>query len=292
MHFVFADQKPPGLRGHVGLYLDYNATSGRDYLRYPKTRRVAMLCEPNSSLPFLHKPSLAHRFALILTHDARLLNQCAPYVELPFGTSFVEHVLSDDCKFSKTKLVSMIGAPHPNPQAGHILRNQVIEVLASRSDVDRFGKGVRWIDSKLDGLADYAFSIAMENCSRDFYFTEKIIDCLLTDTVPIYCGCKGICRYFDLRGMLVFETLPELQTILDGLTWDQYTQMLPYMRANRQRAISEGWASRPQLFERVASAIVSEFGNRTLIAGPTIFQKVQDTVRKIRRLSGPKAENK
>jgi hypothetical protein len=216
-----------------------------------------------------------------MTHDARLLERGLPYVEMPFGTSFLESALSESTAFIKTRLVSMIGAPHPDPKAGHILRNQVIEALAGRTDVDRFGKGVRWIDSKREGLADYAFSIAMENCSRDFYFTEKIIDCLLTDTVPIYCGCSGIGRYFDLRGLLVFETLPELLGILEGLTWERYSAMLPFVHANRDRAIAERWATRSQLFERVGNEVLKSLGPLKKRSEVPVFRRVQDIWRKV-----------
>ncbi len=280
VQFRFADQKSAGLRGHVGLYVDYMATIGRDYLRYPRSRRVALLCEPNASLPFVDQPELSSRFILILTHDARLLERGLPYVETPFGTSFLEGLLNEPRVFSKTRLVSMIGAPHANPRAGHILRNEVIEALASRSDVDRFGKGVKWIDSKLDGLADYAFSIAMENCSRDFYFTEKIIDCFVTDTVPIYCGCGGIDRYFDRRGMLIFETLPELIQILDQLSWGKYAEMLPYVQSNRERALTAGWVTRSQLFERVGNEVLKSLGSLEKYARVPVFRRVQDIWRK------------
>jgi hypothetical protein len=281
VQFRFADQKSAGLRGHVGLYVDYTATIGRDYLRYPRSRRVALLCEPNSSLPLVEHPDLSARFTLILTHDVRLLERGLPFVEMPFGTSFIEGILNESRIFAKSKLVSMIGAPHPNPRAGHVLRNEVIEALASRSDVDRFGKGVKWIDSKLDGLADYAFSIAMENCSRDFYFTEKIIDCLVTETVPIYCGCRGIDRYFDRRGMLIFETLPELLQILDQLSWSKYAEMLPYVQLNLERAMTAGWVTRPQLFERVGNEVLKSLGPIKKSARVPVFRRVQDIWRKV-----------
>jgi len=292
VQFLFSDRKLPGLNAHFGLYVDYTATAGPDYLRYPKSRRMALLCEPNSSFPFVDQPALANRFCLIFTHDSRLLSRGAPFLEMPFGTSFIEAVLDEPPEFAKRRLVSMIGAPHPNPQAGHILRNEVILALSKRNDVDRFGKDVRWIDYKLEGLADYAFSIAMENCCRDYYFSEKIIDCLITETVPIYYGCPGIGRFFDLRGMLVFETLPELQTILDELTWERYTEMLQYARANRDRAIAEGWATRKQLFERVATAVRAECGNVSTIARSTLFRKAQDGARVLRqRFSKRQDEN-
>ena len=177
----------------------------------------------------------------------------------------------------------MIAAWHADPKAGHVLRNAVIEKLVPRTDVDCFGKGVRWIDSKLDGLASYAFSIAIENCNRDFYFSEKIIDCLLTDTVPIYCGCPSIDRYFDPRGMIRFETLPQLEAVLDDLTWDLYKEMLPFVRINRERAIRQKWATRSQMFERVAHLAYEHFGELRRFARPTLFRYAQNARRVIGR---------
>ena len=283
VQFKFADQKSAGVRAHVGLYVDYTATAGRDYLRYPKSRRVALLCEPNASLPFAERPELAGRFALVMTHDARLLERGAPYVELPYGTSFVEHLLTNPPSITKSRLVSMIGAPHPEAKGGHALRNQVIESLKSRGGVDQFGRGIRWIDTKLDGLADYAFSIAMENASRDFYFTEKVIDCFLTDTVPIYWGCPGISRYFDPRGILHFQSLAQLEQILCDLSWDQYAAMLPYIRKNKELAVTKRLATRPQLFERVGVEILNQYGKNLSPSRSTVFGFGLSLWRRLRR---------
>ena len=283
VHFAFDDTKNTKRNFHIGLFVDYCTTTGRNYLRYPRTRRIALLSEPNSSIAYVEKPDLCKRFPLILTHDARLLERGAPYVEFPFGTSFISFVLESPPSLRKSKLVSMIGAPHPQSLGGHALRNQVIDSLIPRADVDCFGKGVKWIDSKLDGLADYGFSIAMENHSRNYYFSEKIIDCFLTETVPIYWGCPGITRYFDVRGMLLFDALPQLESILDSLTWEKYAQMLPFVQSNRRRAISERWATRPQMFERVAAYSLEHCGPLNSHARPTLFRFAQSVRGSFRR---------
>lgn len=260
VNFVFDDSKTADQRFHLGLYLDYMATSGRCYLRYPRARRIAVLCEPGASRAFVEQSRLARRYPWILTHDRRLLERGVPYVEFPFGTSWVSSVLDRTEPFKKSKLVSSIGAPHQDSSGGgHVLRNAVVENLVNRSDVDCFGRGIRWIESKLEGLADYAFSIAIENCARDYYFTEKIIDCFLTDTVPIYWGCAGIGRYFDTRGMIRFATLDELLAILPTLNFARYQEFVPYARANKQKAIENGWASRPGLFSRVAQVMAANY---------------------------------
>ena len=47
------------------------------------------------------------------------------------------------------------------------------------------------------------FHVALENVRQCNYFTEKLLDCFLTRTVPIYWGCPNIADYFDTDGMLI-----------------------------------------------------------------------------------------
>ncbi len=273
LRFEFCFRKPDEFsdRGHAGLFIDYFADKTSLFRRYPFSKRVALLSEPNASLPFVAKPRLARNYPLILTHDSRLVSRGKPYREFPFGTTFVEHLLDAPGPFHKHKLLSMIGALHPDPKAGHVLRNQVIERMRSREDIDCFGRGVRWIESKEEGLKDYAFSIAIENCFRDFYFSEKILDCFLTETVPIYCGCPSIDRYFDPRGFLRFDSLEELEKLLPRLTWDLYREMLPFVRKNCEKAIQERWMTRSQMFERMGKEIQLNLGSITTRAPKTIW---------------------
>ncbi len=45
---------------------------------------------------------------------------------------------------------------------------------------------------KKDGIVDYKFSICIENSHENNYVSEKFFDCILTNTIPIYFGCKNI----------------------------------------------------------------------------------------------------
>ena len=51
-------------------------------------------------------------------------------------------------------------------------------------------------------LFDAMFSLAVENVAQDDYFTEKLLDCFLTRTVPIYWGCPNAAAYFDPEGIV------------------------------------------------------------------------------------------
>jgi len=50
--------------------------------------------------------------------------------------------------------------------------------------------------TKWNGLENYKYSIAIENCCKENYFSEKFSDCILSWTVPIYYGCPNIDKYF------------------------------------------------------------------------------------------------
>jgi hypothetical protein len=80
------------------------------------------------------------------------------------------------------------------------------------------------------------FSIAMENCKKDFYFTEKLIDCFRTKTIPIYWGCPSIGNFFDINGMITFNTVAELNTILSKITNEYYYSKIESIENNYKKS--------------------------------------------------------
>ena len=45
--------------------------------------------------------------------------------------------------------------------------------------------------AKAAALRPVMFHIAIENVSQRSYFSEKLLDCFLTRTVPVYWGCHA-----------------------------------------------------------------------------------------------------
>jgi hypothetical protein len=105
-------------------------------------------------------------------------------------------------------------------------------VTAVKDKVDLYGRGINEISSKLFALVDYRFSIAIENDISENYFTEKITDCFLTGTIPIYHGATNIEDFFDINGIIRFDTLEELHNILDNLTPELYNSKLKSIENN------------------------------------------------------------
>lgn len=192
-----------------------------------------------------------HKFDAVLTFDRELLKLIPnakflpptevtqfnrlpnPHGHEPYKSSLIEtYELPDEALqiYPKSKLVSAVVSTKAF-LPGH--RKRLEFVNAIKDKIDLFGRGIRELPSKLDGLRDYMFSVAIENVScDDNYFSEKIIDCFLTGTVPIYHGCIHIHEFFDQRGILSFETQEELDAIIDSLTPEKYDSMLEYVKIN------------------------------------------------------------
>ncbi len=102
--------------------------------------------------------------------------------------------------------------------------------------LDIYGRIYNPIDYKLTALKDYAFSITIENTNKDYYFTEKLIDCFMTGTVPIYWGCPSIGNFFNTDGMIFFDTVDDLFKIFENLSFDKYESMKNAIMDNFERA--------------------------------------------------------
>jgi hypothetical protein len=136
-----------------------------------------------------------------------------------FNSWFVTGKYNDflnNFEISKSKLLSTVTSNLNNTYL-HIKRQEVIKILVKNLGVefDVFGRGIKEIKNKEEGLLDYKFSIAIENSVIPDYFTEKLIDCYLTHTVPIYFGCPNISDYFDVNSMILIDDINDTSRIIE-----------------------------------------------------------------------------
>jgi hypothetical protein len=71
-----------------------------------------------------------------------------------------------------------------------------------RDQVDLYGRGFNEIQTKEEGLCDYMFSVVIENGIYESYYTEKILDCFATGTIPVYLGSPDISKHFNKDGII------------------------------------------------------------------------------------------
>ena len=96
-------------------------------------------------------------------------------------------------------MISMI-ASNKAMTAGQRTRLQWVEMLEDQIDV--YGRGINEIALKEEGLCDYMFSVVIENGFYESYFTEKILDCFASGTIPVYMGSPDIGKYFNKDGII------------------------------------------------------------------------------------------
>tara|TARA_B100001248_G_C27374894_1_gene453691 strand:- start:17 stop:922 length:906 start_codon:yes stop_codon:yes gene_type:complete len=71
-----------------------------------------------------------------------------------------------------------------------------------KNKIDFFGFGIKDLKNKKDAIDPYLFSIAIENSKHNNYWTEKIADVFLGNTMPIYHGCNNIYDFFPNNSLV------------------------------------------------------------------------------------------
>ena len=153
-------------------------------------------------------------------------------------------------------------------------RNRFFRQLSRHARVDSGGRvlnnlGGRVAD-KLRFLADYKFTIAFENEARPGYTTEKLVEPMLVDTIPIYWGDPLVGREFDTSSFFhagdfrSFDALIERVREVDRDA-AQHRAMLerPWYRGNRVPACADAEAVLDRfttIFETPVSPVARRLG--------------------------------
>jgi hypothetical protein len=120
---------------------------------------------------------------------------------------------------------------------GHKDRMSFLEdIKKSGLDIDLFGRGIKEIDDKWDGLEPYKYALAIENSSSKDYWTEKLADCYLSYTMPIYYGCTNIDEYFPKDSMIKIdinkpkEAIEIIKKSLEEKVWEKNIEAIKEAR--------------------------------------------------------------
>ena len=173
-------------------------------------------------------------FKYIFTHHKNVIPQAENAVYIPQGGTWMRE--EDINIHEKSKVVSSLFS-WKNWNAYNRMRFRVYDRLKDDGRVDFYGSGCeKEIEFKIDALKDYMFSIVIENCVESGYFTEKILDCFLTGTIPVYVGSRDTSNYFDENGIIYFEGDEDLPSILEKLNSEYYMSKIESVRKNFELA--------------------------------------------------------
>jgi len=176
----------------------------------------------------------SHNFKNVFSYIRNLGNQIDNFVFVPHGSSWIK---DEDMKIhDKTKMVSSIFS-WKDWNAYHRMRHRVYERFKETNKVDFYGSGCgKELDYKFDAIKDYMFSIVIENSIEYGLFTEKLLDCFLSGTIPIYVGNKNNRDFFDENGIIFFEGDEDLPNILDNLNEELYNSKIESVKKNFELA--------------------------------------------------------
>lgn len=147
------------------------------------------------------------------------------------GKKFAE--LHNTNPISKQKKLSVVCSDKtflPGHKKRYAFVNRMIGHFKDRIDV--YGHGFNPVDDKWEALAPYKYSIAIENSALPGYFTEKIGECYLAHTFPIYFGAPDISDYFDPKSYVVIDiddylgSIKKIEELLEKHSWADHQELL------------------------------------------------------------------
>lgn len=206
---------------------------------------IGWLLEPYGIQPHAYEyVKKKHKnFNTIWTYEKDLLDVVPNAKFVPHGGCWIK---PEDRKLHlKTKNFSIISSSK-NFLPGHQMRHLIVKGAGNK--IDSYGTGYKPILNKIEGLKDYRYHFVIENSRRDYYFTEKLIDCLVTGTVPIYWGCPSISKFFNPEGFIIFTELSELKEKLKLCTEENFASKTNIIKENFERAqeflLTEDWLTK------------------------------------------------
>jgi len=166
----------------------------------------------------------------------------------------------DGCDASKKKFEVSFLTSSKGSLEGHALRQQIYDRLPALENIPVWKhRSPPIIDDKRTILEPYMFSIVPENSRASGYYTEKIVDCFIAKTIPVYWGCTDIAKHFNTDGIIQFENYDDLITKLQSLTPDFYHDREPAIQENFRRAL-QGVHQWNKIEDYIAEGIANKFG--------------------------------
>lgn len=223
----------------IELFVDFhnvNKVLGKNVIK------ILFILEPPEIAPAFTNMAISRQreFDFILTHNQEILDKCKNAILFEFGTTWIKEPYSFTKK--KFEVSTLVGGKLMAP--GHHLRQKLWYKENKIKTPKRFfisgnmhGNLQNFnnnplLGNKKEPLFNSQFHIVIENVKRKNWFTEKLIDCLYTKTVPIYYGCPNIENYFDTDGMFLVNSVDEIISVCNSLDENTYLEKLKYVEKN------------------------------------------------------------
>lgn len=131
------------------------------------------------------------------------------------------------------------------------------DAIAQIREVDVYGRGwartlpnykgsLNPFDRKFRIASQYRFAVALENCVGRTYLSEKILDALLTLSVPVYLGAPDITDHVPKECFIDVRDYPGYRTLFDSLQTMPHSELAAFQSAMIEQ--------RSSVFDRFSTA--------------------------------------
>jgi Glycosyltransferase family 10 (fucosyltransferase) C-term len=226
------------------FWVIFESVPQRTTASVPEGNTIAVFSEPAHLRDY--SPDYARQFDWIFTwrNDIGLSNVMRSWCLDGWWLKRTYDQLKNEHGIEKSKSMCVI-ASNKAAVDGHRKRfafiNRLIGHFKDRLDV--FGSiNGNYCDDKYSALLPYRYSIAIESMSSPDYWTEKIADCFLTETMPLYYGCPNITDYFSPDSLVsidIDDYKTSIQAIEKALEEDAYEKNRPRVLEAKHRILDE-----------------------------------------------------
>ena len=203
-----------------------------------------------------------HKYHTIFTYNKNVLEKCPNAKFYVVGNTWIDTDYYENIDINKKlfKISTLAGSKVINNSLGHLFRQTIhhnqtklnkypityFRSFAQMPHITDYGNNPFIepdIKAKVKLFEEFQFAIVIENTRQTNCFSEKIMDCILTKTIPIYYGCENINDFFDTSGWIILETdsLDELCSklnILDHTYYSKYTDTIDYNHKEAHKYVS------------------------------------------------------
>ena len=212
------------------------------------SKKFALLIESEAIVPdeyekILSEAEYMKAFDGIFTHSERLLKKYTNAYFIPgssvwYGGTTGGGMMDENAFLKKTKNVSLVSSDKAQCEL-HKYRMKLASWLYDSDIVDVLGtfRGGSYVNIA-DSLKNYRYSIVIENYVTNCYFTEKLLNCFASMTVPIYLGAKKIDNYFNAEGIIQIHpemNETEIKEIIDRCSEMDYMSRVAAIQDNYER---------------------------------------------------------
>ena len=242
-NYLYGDRFDFSLKNHM-----YTGTSMLEIIGSPQ-KVYGMFFEPKTIDPTDYEmvnqnKDLNKDFDLIFTHSQKILDMwdnARPFSPFAAVWNYLQDEngnLPSNWYETKTKDISIVSSDKIFCNL-HKFRRELAKKCKREHLADTYGTFDGGSYARVEEyLNNYKYSIIVENDVDSYWFTEKILNCFATMTIPVYLGATKIGEIFNEDGIIRIteKDFDNIDKILKHCTKEEYEARIDILKENYEKS--------------------------------------------------------